>query len=83
MNNSDSNVISERQAIQDLLSQLEKSTTDKNLFQQLVVLLKKNSKVILQFVSENLNRFLDVLETEIETNEVYVVEVTWSKSPFT
>ena len=76
MNNSDSNVISERQAIQDLLSQLEKSTTDKNLFQQLVVLLKKNSKVILQFVSENLNRFLDVLETEIETNEVYVVEVT-------
>jgi len=75
MNNSDSNVISERQAIQDLLSQLEKST-DKNLFQQLVVLLKKNSKVILQFVSENLNRFLDVLETEIETNEVYVVEVT-------
>lgn len=65
---------SEKQIIQELLTNLEnRSGENADLFQELLTLLKKNSKIILQFVSDNLDRFLDILESEIEVGETYVL----------
>ncbi|KAG2386780.1 hypothetical protein C9374_002524 [Naegleria lovaniensis] len=68
---------SDLQKIKDLLSELEKSSNDNHtttearepLFQQLVVLLKKNSQIILQFVSDKLSLLLKLLEHQIQFGE--------------
>lgn len=76
--NPNNNMIkSDLQKIKDVLSEIEKTANDNHsiidrepLFQQLVILLKKNSQIILQFVSEKLSLFLKLLEHQIQFGEL-------------
>ncbi|KAL9656090.1 hypothetical protein ABK040_007708 [Willaertia magna] len=60
----------ERQLIQNLLSELDSDNKTPKHFQELLSVLKKNSKPINQFVVENFWKFLKVVETEMEQNEI-------------